>query len=477
MKNASKLFGLLAILVMAVLLFAVAEARPAYFANVSYLEALLLLEVMVVAVWHYERWFFLGMMLVFLWAGTDLPLAGAGNRGRWVFLAVGALVGIVKWLKRDMRRHFTAIDLVALLCVVSAAVSSLVSTRVEMSLLKSSSLLLIFLYGTSGAKLAVAGRESSFFLGLLTSCEVVSYLSAFAYVVLHFELFGNPNSLGAVMGVVAVPVLLWGVLSTADRHVRFRRSIALCLASYLLYLSVSRAAMLACAVAVTLMCVALRRQVLLVKGAAVLMFLIAIIAVAQPGRFDMLVSSFTEDLIYKGKPQMGILGSRQSPWQETYDVIRKDRNYLFGVGFGTSAAEQEGASSGLMFRTSGGAVREHGNSYLALVEYVGLLGVVPFLVLLILVLRQIRRGCSLMWRTRDPRHYVIPLVMVCTAGLVHAFFEDWLFAVGFYLTVFFWSCVFALAELQFEQAPVPAMINRTWTQIPVNTQVPLSPTR
>jgi O-antigen ligase len=225
------------------------------------------------------------------------------------------------------------------------------------------------------------------------------------------------------------------------------------------------------------MCVALRRQVLLVKGAAVLMFLIAIIAVAQPGRFDMLVSSFTEDLIYKGKPQMGILGSRQSPWQETYDVIRKDRNYLFGVGFGTSAAEQEGASSGLMFRTSGGAVREHGNSYLALVEYVGLLGVVPFLVLLILVLRQIRRGCSLMWRTRDPRHYVIPLVMVCTAGLVHAFFEDWLFAVGFYLTVFFWSCVFALAELQFEQAPVPAMINRTWTQIPVNTQVPLSPTR
>jgi len=346
-----------------------------------------------------------------------------------------------------------------------------------MSLLKSSSLLLIFLYGTSGAKLAMAGRESTFFLGLLTACEVVSYLSAFAYVVLHFELFGNPNSLGAVMGVVVVPILLWGVLSTADRHVRFRRIIALCLASYLLYLSVSRAAILACAVAVTLMCVALRRQVLLVKGATVLMFVVAIIAVVQPGRFDTLVSSFTEDLIYKGKPQMGILGSRQSPWQETYDVIRKDRNYLFGVGFGTSVAEQEGASSGLMFRTSGGAVREHGNSYLALVEYVGLLGVVPFLVLLILVARQIRRGYSLMWRTRDPRHYVVPLVMVCTAGLVHAFFEDWLFAVGFYLTVFFWSCVFVLAELQSEQAPVPAMIDRTWTQIPVNTQVPLSPAR
>jgi hypothetical protein len=477
MKNASKLFGLLAILIIVVLLFALAERRPVYFANVSYLEALLLLEVMAFAVWHYERWFFLGMMLTFLWAGTDLPLAGAGDRGRWVFLAVGALVGIVKWLKRE-RRHFTPIDFVALLCVAAAAVSSLVSSRVEMSLLKSSSLLLIFLYGTSGAKLAVVGRESKFFLGLLSACELVSYLSAFAYVVLHFELFGNPNSLGAVMGVVVVPILLWGVLSTTDRHVRFRRIIALCLASYLLYISVSRAGILACAVAVTVMCLALRRQILLMKGAAGLMFLVAVVAVVQPGRFDALVSSFTEDFIYKGKPQMGILGSRQSPWQETFDVIKQDRNYLFGVGFGTGAAEQEGATGGgLMFRTYGGSVREHGNSYLALLEYVGLLGIVPFLVLLILVLRQIYRGCSQMWRTRDPRHYVVPLVLVCTAGLVHAFFEDWLFAVGFYLTVFFWSSVFVLAELQSGQAPVPVMVNPAWRQIPASTQVPLSPTR
>jgi O-antigen ligase len=346
-----------------------------------------------------------------------------------------------------------------------------------MSLLKSASLLLLFLFGTSGAKLAVVGRESKFFLGLLTACEVISYLSAFSYVVLHFELFGNPNSLGAVMGVVVVPILLWGVLSTTDRHVRFRRTIALCLASYLLYLSVSRAGILACAVAVTVMCVALRRQLLLIKGAAGLMFLVAIVAVVQPARFDALVSSFTEDLIYKGKPEMGLLGSRKSPWQETLDVIKRDKNYLFGVGFGTSPTKQQGAAGAVMFRTSGGSVREHGNSYLALLEYVGLLGIVPFAVLLLLVLRQIYRGCSQMWRTRDPGHYVVPLVLVCTAGLVHAFFEDWLFAVGFYLTVFFWTSVFVLAELQSEQAPAPVMINRAWRTIPVSTQVPLSPTR
>jgi O-Antigen ligase len=475
MKIGAKFFGLFAILVVAVLLFGLAERRPAYVANVTFLEALLLLEVVVAAVWHYERWFFLVMMLTFLLAGTDLPLAGAGNRGRWVFLAVGALAGIVKWLQRDVRRHFTVIDLVALLCITAAAVSSVVSNHVEMSLLKSASLLLMFLYGASGAKIAVVGRESKFFPGLLIACEVISYLTAFSYAILHFELFGNPNSLGAVMGVVVVPVLLWGILSSTDRHLRFRRTLAFCLASYLLYFSVSRAGILACAVAVSVMCVALRRQHLLIKGVAVLMFLVAIVAVVQPVRFDALITSFTEDVIYKGKPETGLLGSRKSPWQETVEVIKRDKNYLFGVGFGTGAAQQQGATGALMFRTSGGAVREHGNSYLALLEYVGLLGIVPFVVLLLLVLRQIYLGCSRMWRTRDPAHYVVPLVLVCIAGLVHAFFEDWLFAVGFHLTVFFWTSVFVLAELQSEPAPASVVINRAWRKIPMSSQVPLSP--
>jgi hypothetical protein len=477
MKIGARLFGLFAILVVALLLFGLAERRPAYVANVSFLEALLLLEVVVAAIWHYERWFFLVMMLTFLLAGTDLPLAGAGNRGRWVFLAVGALVGIVKWLQRDVRRHFTAIDLVALLCVTAAAVSSVVSSHVEMSLLKSASLFLMFLYGASGAKIAVVGRESKFFPGLLMACEVVSYLAAFSYAILHFEVFGNPNSLGAVMGVVVVPVLLWGILSSTDRHLRFRRTVAFCLASYLLYFSVSRAGILACAVAVTVVCIALRRQLLLIKGAVVLMSLAAIVAFVPGGKFDALVAAFTEEVIYKGKPEMGILGSRKSPWQDTLEVINRDKQTkLFGIGFGTGS-EPQGVAGDVMFRTSGGSVREHGNSYLALLEYVGLLGIIPFVVLLLLVLRQIYVGCSRMWRTRDPAHYVVPLVLVCIAGLVHAFFEDWLFAVGFYLTVFFWTVAFVLAELQSKPAPALVMINRVWRKIPMSSQVPLSPTR
>jgi len=39
------------------------------------------------------------------------------------------------------------------------------------------------------------------------------------------------------------------------------------------------------------------------------------------------------------------------------------------------------------------------------------------------------------------------MAMVLVAGLVHAVFEDWLFAVGYHLCVFFWTMAFLLRDL------------------------------
>jgi O-antigen ligase len=284
----------------------------------------------------------------------------------------------------------------------------------------------------------------------------VSYVSGFLYLVVRFGVFGNPNSLGAVMGVVIVPVLLWGVLISEDRGVRQRRAVALCLASYLLFFSLCRAGILASAAAATILCVVLRRQQLFLKGAFILVFLLTVVAVVQPAQFDGLVSAFTADVIYKGKPEdLGVFGSRKTPWKETADVIRESP--WFGSGFGTDmiAAPTAWDSS---FRTIEDANREHGNSYLALLQYVGLAGVIPFLILLLLVLGLIVRVCRSIRRTADPRNYALPLALVCIAGLVHAFFEDWLFAVGYYLTVFFWTVVFLLSDLQPRVAEEPAYI-------------------
>jgi O-antigen ligase len=475
MKSGSGIFGLLAIPVVLLFLLYTAEVRPGYFTNFTYLGGLLLLEIVVVAIWHYEKWFFAVLMLSFLWAGSNFPMASAGNVVRWVFLGAGALVGLVKWGKVERRHHFSGIHLVALLCVLSAAVSSMVSTRTEMALLKSLSLFLLFLYGSCGARVALAGREDAFVRGLLLACEIVSYLTGFFYLALGFEAFGNPNSLGAVMGVVIVPVLLWGVLITEERNLRQRRIVALCLASYLLFLSLGRAGILASVIAATILCIVLRRQQLFLKGAMILIFLLAVVAVVRPEQFDLLVSSFTADVIYKGKPaEQGLLGSRKSPWKETADVIRESP--WFGSGFGTEMTAAPNAWDS-NFRTVEEGNREHGNSYLGLVQYVGLAGVVPFVVLLSLVLGMIVRVCRWIRRSADPRNYALPLVLVCIAGLVHAIFEDWLFAVGYYLTVFFWTFVFLLFDLQPRPAEEMVFASGRGPASPATHPIPLPANR
>ncbi len=471
MKSGSRIFGLLALPVLGLLMLLAAEFRPGYFNNVTYLGGFLLLEAVAIAVWHYDNWFFLIMMVTFLWAGTDIP--GGASTVRWVFLAVGALVGLIRWAGSDQRPRLGGLHLLAFLCVLTAVVSSIVSKRAQISLLKSSSLFLLFLYASCGARVAFANREARFFRGLLTACEFVTYLSGFFYVVLHYEVFGNPNSLGAIMGVVIVPVLLWGVLIADQPNVQHRRTLALGLAAYLLMSSVSRAALLGCGLSVVIMCISLHRQKVLIKAGFLFVFLAAIIAVAQPGQFTSMASDLWEDVVYKGKAEQGLLGSRRSPWQETMDVIKESP--WFGSGFGTDVGPVQGADAGSVFRTAGGTSKEHGNSYLALLEYVGLLGIVPFALLVLLALRIIFRVCLWTWKTADPRPYAVPLAFVCLAGLVHGFFEDWLFAVGYYLSIFFWASLFILSDLQPSAPRTQHSFGRVWNRRPVPAgQLPLS---
>jgi hypothetical protein len=51
-----------------------------------------------------------------------------------------------------------------------------------------------------------------------------------------------------------------------------------------------------------------------------------------------------------------------------------------------------------------------------------------------------------MSRTLNPAHAAVPLAMVVLAGIIHAVFEDWLFAPGYYLCVFFWAMAFIFVD-------------------------------
>jgi hypothetical protein len=92
-------------------------------------------------------------------------------------------------------------------------------------------------------------------------------------------------------------------------------------------------------------------------------------------------------------------------------------------------------------------VREHGNSYLAIAEWTGLLGVLPFYLLVALTAIGAGSVFKSLRRTGNAFSTAVPAAAIIAAGLFHAVFEDWMFAVGYYLCVFFWAIAFIMMDV------------------------------
>ena len=438
----TKLILPIALLGCCLLAVYVAIFRPGYLSSVRYLGALIFLQITAAAIWNYRQRFFVLLLVIFLWAGMALPLRAAWVSGRWFVLTAGALAGFVIYMK-DRDQHFGLFHLVAFSCVVAALISAMASAYPEQAILKTLSLVLLFLYGAAGARLAVMGREAQFFNGVLLGCEILVYVSAISYFILHFAIFGNPNSLGALMGVAVMPFLLWGVIISAGERRQRRRTFALVLCCLLLLSSYARAGIVGGTLGALVLCIGLRQYRLLIKGLGVALLSAVLVGglVPKEERPESLSSSF----LYKGHRNEGVLGSRLSVWQRTSASIQE--HPWFGTGFGTSETLAEANNHSLGFESAGEATREHGSSYLAIAEWVGLLGMLPFFVLTALVGFNVIRVMRWMRSTGKAYAPAVPLAAVLAAGLAHAAFEDWLFAVGYYLCVFFWSLAFVFIDV------------------------------
>jgi O-antigen ligase len=314
--------------------------------------------------------------------------------------------------------------------------------------LKAASLFLLFLYAATGGRAAMAGREKQFVDGIVRACEILVFLIAASYLA-GFNIFGNPNNMGAFIGVVATPVLLWAALVAETRAEVQRRCIALVLCAVLLYVSACRAAIVADVIMIIVVTIALRRPRLLIRAVFFGALLVELMAVASPSHMSELMDALGGRFIFKIEPgatHSGIFGSRQTPWDDTLSAVKQ--HPWFGTGFGTSDLGNTGANiRGSSIYTVDGSNREHGSSYLAIAEYMGLLGILPFLFLLALLARAAGRVYIWMRRTGSPSHYGVPFALITFAGLIHAGFEDWLFAAGSYLCVFFWVSAFLLIDL------------------------------
>jgi O-antigen ligase len=128
-------------------------------------------------------------------------------------------------------------------------------------------------------------------------------------------------------------------------------------------------------------------------------------------------------------------------------AVIKDHPW-FGSGFGTSLTRDDWTQLiPIHSHFDSRVVREHGNSYLAIAEWVGLLGVVPFYFLVALLISSVRKVFRVIRRSGDVFSSAVPAGAIIAAGLVHATFEDWMFAVGYYLCVFYWAIAFILVDV------------------------------
>lgn len=443
----------------AIVLAYLAFSRPWYFTSQTYLGGLILIEFLIAAVWFYQRVFFPVIIVAFLLAGVDLPVGAVWIAARWLFLAVGALAGTFIVLK-DRRHHFGAFHAVACFVVLTALMSATVSRYPDVALLKVLSIFLLFLYASTGARIAVAGRENRFFDGLLLGCEVFVGATALLHLA-GIEAMGNPNSLGAVMGVVGAPILLWGFLMGGEPSVRHRRGVLFAVCMYLGFVSHARAGLAAAFVSCGLLCLALRKYKIFIEGLMILTIILAATAIVRPE----VITSMTSSVLYKGGDrEQGILASRQSPWRTAMDNIRE--HPWFGTGLGTTADGGDADQQQGRFASSTSVTTENGSSYLSLIAGVGILGAIPSCLLLFILIARIVRTVGLMRYSATAAHPAIPLAMVMIAGIVHAGFEDWMFAPGNYLCVFFWSLAFILMDVT---APLPRpSVAGNW---PVRTMV------
>ncbi len=338
------------------------------FGSISFLGAILLLELVVASLWKFDQRFFLLLMIAFLWAGMNVPVQSAGTQGRWVVLTAGAVFGYIIWL-RAPRRRFRSMHLVAFFCVGAAFVSATVSLYVQMASYKALSLFLLFLYCSAGARLAVVDREERFFRGLILACEIAVYGTAISYFGLHESIWGNPNSLGAAMSIGVFPILLWGWFRSEGPSAKFRGPIALLLCVYLTIFSLARAGIVTLIVVTLVFCISLHQYRLLIKISALVLVAVAAVGMLAPELLSKSSDAMEDVVLYKGHKEQGLLGSRQSPWQKSISSIKA--HPLFGTGYGTSPTGEDPGLYFGKFSSSAETAREHGSSYMTIAEWVG----------------------------------------------------------------------------------------------------------
>src|SRR5258708_4091072 len=411
--------------------------RPYLFGEITVLGLLVLVIAALIAS-QYETHFWTLMIGVFFWAGSEFPLAGGMNLFRWVVLGLGAFLAIAYYARMSNRIPFNYLHLLGLFTVIAAFASALVSVNPVMTVLKSLSLAALFVYASIGARVLWSRNPEPFVRKLMLMAEGLSYFSAICYAA-SFDVWGIWKSWVLLVGCFGGRVLGCFSSPPPTRGGSPRRFIPLFLSGALLVLSLSRASMIAAFLASIFLLVGARRYRTLLAGVSLFAAILVNIFLLAPERFQ----SASDTLLYKKGEHGNFMDSRQKPWERSLATFREHPWLWLGFGAADNSTDQN-----FTYVTRGHLTRERGSSYLTMLETTGVIGTFFFALLLLALLQQVWRVFAWLRRTGNVNQPAVVAAAIVLGGLANAAFEDWLLAVGYYMSVIFWVLALSLRDLR-----------------------------
>ncbi len=328
--------------------------------------------------------------------------------------------------------------------IVLAASSVFYSTHFILSLLKVFSVLLlwllIYLWGVFNRRDLNIGVQSFynqlFFLFLMIISSFLVYLGIGGDDNFYFgrqffkSYFGNPNSVGALIGIFIIPVFASKVLMAKDSGKKSIALLCFVFAIFFLFWSFSRAGILAGLISgIVLVLFLLPRRIFVFYLLLFILFL-GFERQIKHQYFEYFYSQWVQ----KGRAtETDIFSSRRTIWENAFDVA-KERLWS-GYGFGANEDISQSAEIGYH---SFELRRRTENSYLTVFEQLGIPGLIVLLLIMISLCNPIPILFLKKIVSRDRYIIIVMLYSIIIGGFVNAIFEDWLFSVGSFICVLFW---------------------------------------
>lgn len=384
-----------------------------------------------------------------------LPLALLGSIGlvisfvgayvttstRWALLLLALVFGMatpesLRWLRTSTGRWVA-------LALAWAMITWLWSVQPQLTLMKSGAWWLVCLALVSGGYRWACRNALQDAFGFLLPLFIVvlvagplgrgsvSAYSEGAGMDLYQGMTSNPNMMGSLL-FMTLPLLLWRFyLNRGSQAKKWLWGILLATILVTLLITVSRSSILASCLllgAYTLaMPMARRSQLYLLGGLAV-----AMVLAASPGTLRYIEGKYIrKNLISE---EISPFFTREEPWEISLRMAKKGG--LLGGGYGVSL--DAGTFKGGF--TSVGYSREKGNSQLAIVEEMGLVGLTLHLGIVFTLLKRLWQAFQ-REQNRDLRT-LLAIVSGAIAGvLTTGLFEAWWVAPGSPESIWFWTMV------------------------------------